>query len=362
MNFPGWNFENDAFVTNQKKPMGCVSSSITIKAENMVVLSILFALIIIPSGKFYRSDQELVELIWQNGQVVMHSQTQMKQALNSLDSRQFQKNDQSTIRTNDSYGNSSHLIQEDDAVSWIQYPLEDPLEQQLCSNILSELPPSGLVSDKPIRQLEEGKYVKFGPYSACHVTTSSQTPNIKPFSNELSGNPMPAPRVHFPDSSQKNISFSGSQNVINFSQFSEPSKVGSTFSNVQSEDKGNNNQFQNKGKECSAMTFGSSHCGSNQVPIDPDFSRASSNGVWTAALHSEPAPQRESVHKTIPQTEKGKSEVVEPTLSSSSDGSGSLAKTFSWSARSHGQKRKKTDTEDLEEQSEVKPFFSPFMI
>ena len=76
MNFPGWNFENDAFVTNQKKPMGCVSSSITIKAENMVVLSILFALIIIPSGKFYRSDQELVELIWQNGQVVMHSQTQ----------------------------------------------------------------------------------------------------------------------------------------------------------------------------------------------------------------------------------------------------------------------------------------------
>ncbi|KAK4275646.1 hypothetical protein QN277_018689 [Acacia crassicarpa] len=321
MNFPGWNFENDACVTNQKKPMG--------------------------------PDQELMELIWQNGQVVMHSQTQRKPAADSLDTRQFQKNDQSTIRANESYGNSSHLIQEDDAVSWIQYPLEDPLEQQLCSNILSELPSSGLEPDKPIRQLEEGKYVKFGPYSACHVTASSQTPNIKASSHELSGNPMPAPRVHFPDSTQKNINFDGSQNVINFSQFSEPSKVASTSSNAQTEEKGTGNLLQNKGKECSVMTVGSSHCGSNQVPPDPDISRASSNGVWTTALYSEPEPQRDGVQKSIPQSEKGKPEVHEPTLSSSSDDSGSLAKTCSWSARSHGQKRKKIDAEELEEQSEA---------
>ncbi|XP_028798160.1 transcription factor PIF4 [Neltuma alba] len=320
MNFPGWNFENDAFVTNQKKPMG--------------------------------TDQELVELIWQNGQVVMNSQTQRKPAANSIDSRQFQKNDQSTIRANESYGNSSHLIQDDDAVSWIQYPLEDPLDQQLCSNILSELPSSGLESGKPIRQLEEGKYVKFGPYSACHVTASSQTPNIKPFSQELSGDAMPAPRVHFPDSPQKNIHFGGSQNVLNFSQFSESSKVAPTSSNAQSEGKGNGGLLQNKGKECSVMTVGSSHCGSNQVPLDPDISRASSNGVWTTALFSEPEPQRDGIQKSIHQSEKGKSEVPEPTLSSSSDDSGSLAKTCSWSARSHGQKRKKIDTEELEEQSE----------
>ncbi|XP_054792183.1 transcription factor PIF4-like isoform X2 [Prosopis cineraria] len=321
MNFPGWNFENDGCVTNQKKFMG--------------------------------SGQELVELIWQNGQVVTHSQTQRKPVATSIDSRQFQRDDQSTIRANESYGNSSHLIQEDDAVSWIQYPLEDPLEQQLCSSILSELPSSGFESDKPIRQLEEGKYVKFGPYSACHVTTSSQTPNLKPFSQEFSGNPMPAPRVHFPDSTLKKISFGGSQNVVNFSQFSKPSKVASTSSNAQSEDKGNCNLLKNKGKECSVVTVGSSHCGSNQVPLDPDISRASSSGVWTTALYSETEPQKDGVQKSIPQCEKGKSEVLEPTLSSSSDDSGSLAKTCSWSVRNHGQKRKRIDAEELEEQSEA---------
>ncbi|KAG5032883.1 hypothetical protein JHK82_016450 [Glycine max] len=59
------------------------------------------------------------------------------------------------------YGNSSNLDQEE-ATPWIQFPLEDPLEQDFCSNLLSELPPTcEFESYKPIKQLEEDKFTNF---------------------------------------------------------------------------------------------------------------------------------------------------------------------------------------------------------
>ncbi|KAJ1394769.1 Myc-type, basic helix-loop-helix [Sesbania bispinosa] len=305
---PDWNFGSDTCVTNQKKPMG--------------------------------QDHELVELLWQNGQVVLHSQTHRKPVVNSIPSRQVQKNFQSTLRTSEPFGNSSNLIQDDETVSWIQYPLEDPLEQELCSNLLSELPPCEVESYKQFKQFEEGKFSKLDASSAPHVT-------------EFSGIPMPAPRFHVSDSSQKNNDLGGSRKVLNFSHFSALPNVSSASGNPHFRDKITGNLSKGEIRECSVMTVGSSFCGSNHIPQDPDVSRASSNGVWTTNLSAEPEAVRDDVQRTNPQSEKGKPEMLEPTVTSSSGGSGSsLGKTCSLSTRNQGQKRKGIDVEESEEQSE----------
>ncbi|XP_061342773.1 transcription factor PIF4-like isoform X2 [Gastrolobium bilobum] len=297
---PGWNFESETFVTNQKKPIG-------------------------PEG-------ELVELLWQNGQVVMHSQTHRKPVVNSSDLRQVHKTDRSTLRTSGPRGNSPNLSHQDETVSWIQYPLEDPLEQEFYSNLLSELAaPCEVESYKPFEQLEEGKSAK-----------------------EFQGNPMPAPRFQVPDSSQKINDFGGTRKVQKISHFSTPPIVSSASAGAQFREKVNANLSQSKARECSVMTVGSSHCGSNHILQDPDVSRASSNGVWTTTLSAEPEAVRDCVKRTIPRSDKGKSEMVEPTLTSSSGGSGSsIGRTCSLSTRNHSRKRKGTDAEASEEQSEA---------
>lgn len=277
--------------------------------------------------------------------MVLHSQTHRKPALNSVDLRQVQNNDESTLRASGSHGNSSNLFQ-DETVSWIQYPLEDPLEQELCSNMLPDLPSCEVEADKAIKQFQAEKFAKFNAYSSPHVTAGVQ---------KLSGNPLPSPRFQFPDSSQRIIDFSKSQNVLNYYQFSAIPKISSTSSDAQLGGKGTGNMLQKEAKESSVMTVGSSHCGSNQIPRDRDVSRISSNGVWSARMSAEPEPFREDVQGAIPKGEKGKLETHEPTVTSSSGGSGSsLGKTCSQSTRISGQKRKGTDVEELEEQSEVK--------
>lgn len=269
-----------------------------------------------------------MELLWQNGQVVLNSQTNKKQVVNTntLNSRQVHKNLQSTTLSN--------LIQDDETVSWIQqYPIEDPLEQELCSNLFSELPP-------------------------CNVESyNSQPTNTKPtFVHEF---PMSAPRFHHhgPDSSQRNNDLCGSSKVVNFSHFSRHPNVtlASTNGDANFKDKITGNLSQCDIRECSTMTVGSSYCGSNQIQQDPDVSRVSSNGVWTN-LSTEPEQVRNDVQKTIPRHENRKSEKLEPAFTSSSGGSGSsLGKTCSLSTRSHDKKRKVMDVEDSVEQSEVKP-------
>ncbi|KAL5077680.1 hypothetical protein RYX36_016664 [Vicia faba] len=282
---PEWNFGSDnTLVTNQKK-------------QSMGL------------------DHELVELLWENGQVVLHSQTNKK----PMNSRHVHKNLQSTTLSN--------LIQDDETVSWIhQYPLEDPIGQELCSNLLSELPP-------------------------CHVDSyDSQPTNTKPsFVEEFS---IPRFHHHVPDSLQKNNDLCGTNKVVNFSHFSRLPNV-SLACNIGDRDlrdKVTGNLSQCDIRESSAMTVGLSYCGSNQVPQDVDVSRVSSDGVWTNTISAEPQRVKDDIQRTtIPRHEKGKS----PTFTSSSGGSGSsLEKTCSLSTRSHGKKRKAMDVEDSVEQSE----------
>jgi len=343
----------------KRNPQGVLSISLSLSKQECTV-PINFALIIIICVvKLYRLDQDLVELLWQNGQVVMHSQTHKKPIGNSSNLRQVQKTDQSALRTSGPCMNSSNLSQQE-AVPWIQYPLEDPLDQEIFSpNLLPELPPPSQVeSYKPIKQLEGGKFAKFVASSTPHATSnSSQALNMKPsFVQGFQGNhPVPvAPRFHVPDSSQKLNEFGVSRNVQNFSHFSAPLFASSAS---QFREKVTSNRSQSEAKECSVMTVGSSHCGSNHIPQDPDVSRVSSNGFRTTTLPAEPEAVRDSVQRTVPWSDnKGKSEKIEPTVTSSSGGSGStsIERTCSLSTRNQGQKRKGTDAEVEEEQSEVK--------
>jgi len=85
-----------------------------------------------------------------------------------------------TLRSSGPYGNSSNLDQEE-ATPWIQFPLQDPLEQDFCSNLLSELPPAcEFESCKPIKQLEEDKFTNFFASSTPHHPTTSSSKPLPP--------------------------------------------------------------------------------------------------------------------------------------------------------------------------------------
>ncbi|KAL0711209.1 hypothetical protein Bca4012_018187 [Brassica carinata] len=79
--------------------------------------------------RFIRPQDELVELIWRDGQVVKRSQTQRAQT-------QTQDHQQETLRSNT-------FLEDQETVSWIQYPLdEDPFESEdFSSHFFSTIDP-----------------------------------------------------------------------------------------------------------------------------------------------------------------------------------------------------------------------------
>ncbi|KAH7578456.1 hypothetical protein JRO89_XS01G0384000 [Xanthoceras sorbifolium] len=306
---PDWNFEGDLPVTNQKTPMG--------------------------------PDNEIVELLWRNGQVVLNSQTHRRPSLNSNESRQVHKQ---TLRGSGSYGNSSNLIQDDETVSWIQSPIEDSFDKEFYSAFFSELPASSsMETDMPLRQSEEEKMVNFA------TVTSSQPPNVNhSIVPGFHRSAMPPPRSEFDDAALQ----SGLGKVVNFSQPAAAPKVELRSCNGQFGRKGIGNLTQGEVRECSVMTVGSSHCSSNQVAYDLDVSRASSNGMMTTGLS--PGNIKDDSRKVISQGEKEKTETLEPTFTSSSGGSGSsFNRTSKQSTVDNSNKRKSRDAGESECQSEA---------
>ncbi|XP_031257053.1 transcription factor PIF4-like [Pistacia vera] len=311
---PEWNFEVDLPVTNQNKPIG--------------------------------PEHDLVELLWRNGQVVLNSQTHRKQGLNPNESRQVQKQ---TLRESSSYGNSSNLIQDDETISWIQYPLEDSFEKEFYSNFFSELPSGPMETDKHTKQLGEEKLVKFG---ASGVATISQPPNVtNPVVPGMSRNTMPPPRFELHDAAQQDKNLSGF-GVVNFCQTTAPLKGELGSSNGQFVQKGTGNMTKGEVRECSMMTVGSSHCGSNQVAYDLDMSLASSNGAGTTGIS--PGNLNSDVRKVISQSERGKTETLDATVTSSSGGSGSsFNRTSKQCTGDISRKRKNRDAGESECQSDA---------
>lgn len=285
----------------------------------------------------------------------MHSQTHRKPSLNQAESRQVQKLDHQAIKAGGSYGNSSNLIHDDETVSWIHSPLEDTFEKEFCSNFFSELPTGDPIDvDKPIRQFEEEKLLKYGGSSdstSTHVASSSrhhhhqqqqQPPKTKPSNGvqpvapcpENNNYQMPPPKFHCSGSAQQNQNLGGLEKMVSLSQVnSAPGKQGSDLGCSSS------GQLAGEVRECSVMTVAFSHCGSNQLLGDLDASRVSS---------------KDDVQKLVPQSDRGKTE-TEP-LTSSSGGSGSsFGRTCKQSTGGIGSnhKRKSRDAEESECQSGV---------
>ncbi|KAK2662051.1 hypothetical protein Ddye_000625 [Dipteronia dyeriana] len=332
---PDWNFEGDLPVTNHKT--------------------------------FTGPNNELVELLWRNGQVVLNSQTHRKPSLiNPNETRHVHKQ---TLRggCGGSYGgNSSNLIQDEETVSWIQSPIEDSFEKEFYSTFFSELPlPASMETDKqPIRQFEEEKMVKFGA-----VTSSQQPPNVNhpvvPGFQRSVNCVMPPPRSDFDDAvvaQQSKSCLGGVGKVVHFAQPEAPppnGELGSSCNGGQFGRKGIGNLTQAEMRECSVMTVGSSHCSSNQVANDLDASRASSNnnGIRTSTGLSH-RNLKDDIRKVIShQGEKkgNKTETLEPTVTSSSGGSGSSFNRTSKQSTgdNNSNKRKSRDAGESECQSEA---------
>ncbi|XVE83651.1 hypothetical protein DITRI_Ditri16bG0103600 [Diplodiscus trichospermus] len=312
--FTDWNFESDIPISNHKKLLG--------------------------------QDNELVELLWQNGQVVLHSQTHRKHLPNPCESRQEQKNDQPTLRGGTaaslSYGNSSNLIHDDETVSWIQCPIEDSFEKEFFSNFFSELP-----SSDPTEVDNNQQFVKSSAAAspAIHnLTSNSQQLNGSSAAPESRGNPMPPPKFQF-DSAQQKKSSGGLSKVLKCSPVTEQSGG----------KKSGDSLIQREVNEFSGMTVGSSYCGSNQVRNDIDFSRGSSSGFGTTTTGLSAGNSKDDARKAIVKSEKGKTETTEPTVTSSSGGSESCfdATCMQSTGVNTSHKRKSRDGENYECQSEA---------
>ncbi|KAJ6306688.1 hypothetical protein OIU78_021908 [Salix suchowensis] len=307
---PDWSFEGGLPVSNQKQPI--------------------------------EPNNDLVELLWRNGQVVLHSQALRKP------NPHVQKHDSPTVKDSGSILNSSHLIQDDETVSWIQYPLEDSFEKGVLFQFFS-------------RNCHHHSLIKFWKKSRLNlmprhlhnnsisICYNSTTINLLWF---LIFQEIKCPLQELKSWRKNHTGVGGFGKAVNanFSQFSAPFKGGDfRTSSRQFGGQGSGNSPQGEVRECSVVTVGSS----NQIPHDRDMSRASSNAIGTSTGFST-GPSMDDPRKIVSQSERGKTETLEAALTSSSGGSGSsFGRTCKQSAGpSSSQKRKTIDTGDSEYQSE----------
>nr|ALI87042.1 phytochrome interacting factor 5-like protein [Catharanthus roseus] len=296
--FPDWNIEAELPVLHQKKPFGL--------------------------------EHELVELLWENGQVVLHSQTHRKSGPAGVpdhpfdsSTRQLNNNNNSNNKqATTSCGNpTATLIQDNDTVSWIHCQVDDPFDKEFSSNFLPVIP-------LPTPQLEDPPHKQQIQHCRTHPST-----NFGP-------NPLPAPRFQS-DSNNVRGGVSKCPNVL------LKADLGSSNSGPRP----SSHMIIGEVREYSMRTVGSSHCGSNQVAMDADTSRASSCGIGNNDL-SAAAVVKDYEGKLGSQNyERGERETHELANTSSSGGSGtSFGRTCT---ATDSLKRKSRDAEDSECQSEA---------
>ncbi|KAL0362228.1 UNVERIFIED_CONTAM: Transcription factor PHYTOCHROME INTERACTING FACTOR-LIKE 13 [Sesamum calycinum] len=160
-------------------------------------------------------DNELVELLWQNGEVVLHSQTNRKQSFDPTKSKQVYKHDLLTSRA------------------------------KFCANFLPEIPSSTPIEANKLPEKCDGEKVfKFG---------ASDVNNISPGEQRLDF-ARPPPRFGICDTAHQRKNLGGIRKQADL-------------------------QLSHKNHACSVMTIGSSHCSSNQVVNEVDMTWASSCGI-----------------------------------------------------------------------------------
>ncbi|XP_068656729.1 transcription factor PIF5-like isoform X2 [Aristolochia californica] len=234
-------------------------------------------------------DPELMELLWQNGQVVMNSQIHRRSAPSSTETKPVHKLEQPS-KFGVSEGNTSSFTHEDETASWLHYPVEDSFEKEFCSNFFHDFPNVDSTRDHPNQENRTRSQSLFKQYENQSMAEIAMLP--------------PKSQVTDPLAQGPNI---GSSRTVNFSHFSR--------------------LYKNDGEEKA-----------NVIPGEKD---------------KFPGSLEAGVQKMASQSERGEADVVEPTVSSSSgESGGSLTRTSKLTDHNQSRKRKGRDADESECQSE----------
>ncbi|RRT59025.1 hypothetical protein B296_00014975 [Ensete ventricosum] len=290
----------------------------------------------------YRPDNELIELLWRNGHVVMHSQSHRRPPGNVDELKQAQKPDQVQKHEQQPLGGSGNLMQDADAASWFQYPLDDSFEKEFCSEFFPEITggaDAAAVSDKISKHFvaEEDRSVRFGSSNALAASAPEEN------------NTMPPPKSHLMGTTTTQQS-SGLENagVVNFSHFSKQAKADLGSSRCPQGHKGGGSGSKAGAQESSMMTVGSSTCGSNQIHAHTDPSNNLSHDAADIVTGLEEDTRMRFLSEGM------LSKAHECTFTSTSGGSGSsYGRTGQQNASDQSHKRKARDVDDSGCQSEV---------
>ncbi|XP_010904657.1 transcription factor PIF4 isoform X4 [Elaeis guineensis] len=292
-------------------------------------------------------DNELVELLWQDGRVIMHSQTHRKSPPTVGEFKQAQKAEPAS-KCRGALGNSSNLSQEDETASWFQHSLDDSLEKEF-SEFFCETPNVDAIGSSKMTKdvTEEGeRSTNFGANEETNVFAASDPKQSRICFKE---NTMPPPKSHIIASTQQ-ASCLANSNLVNFSHFTRPRPVMADVGSL------NGQLGKESGKRIragavestSTMTIASSICESNQIQAQADPSHTISSdaaGVVVRGLKED--AQMTSL------SERTRTNTYEATVTSSSGGSGcSFGRTGQQSAINQSHKRKGRDAEEYESQSE----------
>ncbi|MQM09102.1 hypothetical protein Taro_041966 [Colocasia esculenta] len=290
--------------------------------------------------KSARPDHELIELLWQNGHVVMHSQTNRKIAAQVDDIKQCQK-PETMLKCGGTLNDSTRMLDEEENTSWLHYPLDDSLDKEFCPEFYA-LPPEYPTIEKIKDDAMDGeRFGKYGMTGENHMEYIFKQSSGLCFEENVE-----------PPKSQVLTSFprtTGAGDLMNFPHFSRPLKQDLAPIHAYPEEKnlGDKNHGETGGSP-SSMTKEDSTCASNQVQGEFNMNRC--NAVRVSS---------EKVVKKDAQTgftnDRNHTDTHETTVTSSSGGlDSSFGRTGQKcvSTKSHNYKRKGRDTDESELQSE----------
>ncbi|XP_043720301.1 transcription factor PIF1-like [Telopea speciosissima] len=138
-----------------------------------------------PSGLHWQKksklpeEEELVELVWQNGQVVMQSQSHTQRSPKKSSQRDAILDVRSCATAAEEDASRHLFMQEDEMVSWMHYPypLEDSFDRDFCSDLLYTSPTRNISHLSKVTQIpEENKTTAPAPAGALPQATPRLPP------------------------------------------------------------------------------------------------------------------------------------------------------------------------------------------
>ncbi|XP_042511497.1 transcription factor PIF1-like [Macadamia integrifolia] len=102
-------------------------------------------------------EEELVELVWQNGQVVMQSQSHAQRSPKKYSQRETILDVRSCVPAAEEDSSRHLYMQEDEMVSWMQYPypLDDSFDRDFCADLLYTSPTRNFSHSSRVTQIPE---------------------------------------------------------------------------------------------------------------------------------------------------------------------------------------------------------------